>query len=166
MRALTFLLAGLISFAPICGAKEYNLSSPDGKTTLSVYQQPNGTTYTIEKNTSIQGVREYVGLYFSANSRYHLFVYEDGRIGHQFYLYDYETTLSGGQNPEIPCKIAPDFQEELTQNGMWVSIAFRFQNWHETENCILLTYTYTLVDGTEVSGEIWWDVEKGTVSKK
>ena len=36
MRALTFLLAGLISFAPICGAKEYNLSSPDGKTRVSI----------------------------------------------------------------------------------------------------------------------------------
>lgn len=36
MRALTVLLAGLISFAPICGAKEYNLSSPDGKTRVSI----------------------------------------------------------------------------------------------------------------------------------
>lgn len=36
MRALTVLLAGLISFAPICGAKEYNLSSPDGKTRVTI----------------------------------------------------------------------------------------------------------------------------------
>lgn len=36
MRALTILLAGLLSFAPSLGAREFNLSSPDGKTRVTI----------------------------------------------------------------------------------------------------------------------------------
>ena len=36
MRALTILLAGMLSFAPTLGAREFNLSSPDGRTSVSI----------------------------------------------------------------------------------------------------------------------------------
>ena len=36
MRALTILLAGMLSFAPTLGAREFNLSSPDGRTRVSI----------------------------------------------------------------------------------------------------------------------------------
>jgi hypothetical protein len=142
------------------------VTSPDGKKQLSVHQRPDKTTYTIEDRAIIQGVQEYCGLYFSSDSRYYLFVYEDLRDGQQFFLKDYQNILAGGANPELACKTAPDFREELTKYGMWVSIAFHFQKWHETENLVLLSYTYTLLDGREVTGEIWWNVEEQSVSKK
>lgn len=36
MRAFVLLLAGIISFAPMTGAKEYDMSSPDGRTRISI----------------------------------------------------------------------------------------------------------------------------------
>ena len=145
------------------------VTSPDGKIQVSVYATNRGQyilrSEQFSGSVSIGDVRQYAGLHFSADSRYQLLAFEDSRIGHQFYLYDYETTIGGGVNLEVLCKNAPDIDEELTKNGVWETITFRFQRWHETDNSVLLSYTYQMPNGTEVSGEIWWDVENRRVSK-
>ena len=49
MRALIIMLAGLVSFAPMTGAKEFNLSSPDGKTSVSI-EVTDGITCEVFRN--------------------------------------------------------------------------------------------------------------------
>lgn len=49
MRALIIMLAGLVSFAPVIGAKDFKLSSPDGKTSVSI-EVTDGITCEVFRN--------------------------------------------------------------------------------------------------------------------
>ena len=145
------------------------VTSPDGKDQATVYRHRNDH-YSVEylngaQEFNVSGVREYIGVYFSAGSRYHLFVYEDITGQQRYSFFDYQEKRWGGADPEIACKISPDFAEELTRIGAWNSIDFRFQRWHETEEVALLSYCYTTADGETVCGEIWYNIGENIVKK-
>ena len=150
------------------------MTSPNGKIKTTVYNktETSGFTkegFTIADRGSVHGTMiyenaEYVGLWWSPDSRYYLV--DMDRYGKQeMYLTDFENNncrnLPGYL--DLAMQEHPEFDNAIVVEA-WKQIEYEFISW-DTEKAILhLAFRYDTTNGDACEGSFLYDCETGTIS--
>ncbi|HHY81472.1 MAG TPA: hypothetical protein GX505_02205 [Clostridiales bacterium] len=180
--SLTVLLLGIIFYFFYLESIGYFSiieckTSPDGSITCTVYDgakmslsDPGTEGFTIKYYESSDGLdlfrnAYFDGMWWSPDSRYLIIQWrhnDEIRLSLKDYKYSKITVLDVFLN--MPISYNATFKEMFADMDTWPDLQYRFIQWSEYGNIMLINYNYTDTSGVEHLGYFWYDCDNDIVS--
>ena len=154
-------------------------TSPDGRITTTAYRKnvsglfPTDRGFTVRDEGAFRGTTNYLdgasfqGMWWSPDSRYRVIAMETPEEGARLAMVDYQNSANRNLTAYLDMAVTdsgafPGLVQE--DESLWPAIEYRFLQWSDRANIMLLHYAYTYEREEGHEGYFWYDCASGEVS--